>query len=449
MSARVTVSTQVVASAPPGLSTDFGQGFVLGATQKGPVDRAVRVDGLAAYQATFGDRSGGTDTWDVLDAAFKEGLASAWVARLAGPAALAASRTVSTLTVTATSAGAWGNTVTAGWVQSSSSLVVDGVSYPAGSVAVLQAALAYGQAPVTVSGSALPSADVASGALSGGTDDANNAVIADRLALFSADLGDGAVTVAGKTSAQAATALAAHCQATDRQGLLSAVSGSTLAQAVTELSGLSDPSLNLIWPDPTVGAQKFPAAGAALGWRARAMATGNPAATPIHASHGTARFMTGVTTEVTDSAWKTANAAGLSVIRVLRGQVRLAGWRSVAAPGGNPNLQGANYRDLIDRVRAGCAQVGESYVGENPDGRGLSLAAYCGLLTGFMAGLRDAGAFSPGENDPGFTVDVGPGVNPPEQIAAGQIKARVAFRAVGTAEWFQTVVVVADAAGNL
>lgn len=452
MSARVTATTQVVASAPPGQSTPWGQAFVLGATQKGPVDRAVQIGGMAAYQQIFGDRAGGTDMFDTVEVAFKEGLASAWVVRLAGPAAAASTKAVSTLTVTATSPGAWGDAITAGWTDATNILTVNGVAYPAPDLATLQSALRLGvngvPAPVTVTGT-LPTTDVASGALTGGTDDVGNAVLATKLGLFSEDLGDGAVTVVGKTAAQAGAALATHCQATDRQGLIPAVSGSTLAQALVELVSLTDPSLNLLWPDVTIGDHKYNPAGAALGWRARAMATGNPAATPIFAAHGTARFVTGVLTDITDTDWKTANAAGLSVIRTIRGQVRLAGWRSVAAPNSVLNLQGANYRDLIDRVRSGAQRIADDFVGTNPDGRGLSLQLYSGALSGFLAKLRDAGAFTAGDNDPGYSVDVGPSVNPPEQIAAGLIRARVAFRAVGTAEWFEIVVVATDPAGSL
>jgi hypothetical protein len=452
MSARVTATTQVVASAPPGQSTPWGQGFILGVTQKGPIDKAVRVTGMADYQQVFGERAGGTDTFDTVEVAFKEGLASAWVVRLAGPAAAAASKAVGTLTVTADSPGAWGNSIAVAWTNATKTLTVDGTDYLAPDLATLQSALLWGvngvPVPVSVSGT-LPTSDVASGNLSGGTDDAGNASIASNLALFSADLGDGAVTVVGKTAAQVADTLAAHCQATDRHGLIPAVSGSTLTQAVAELASLTDPSLTLLWPDPTVGDKAYNPAGAALGWRARAMGTGNPAATPIFAAHGTARFVTGVRTDITDEQWRQANAAGLSVIRTIRGQVRMAGWRSVAAPGGARNLQGANYRDLIDRVRAGAQQVADDFAGTNPDGRGINLAMYAGSLGGFLAELRDAGAFTPGDNDPGFVVDVGPGVNPPSQIAAGLIRAKVGFRAVGTAEWFEIVVVVTDPAGTL
>ena len=446
MTARVTTTTEVVASPPPGLSTPSGQAFILGITQKGPVDKAVQVTGLADYRAVFGDRAGGSDTYDTVEMAFKEGLARAWIVRLAGPAALAASKSVGTLTVTATSPGAWGNSVTAGWTNSTKTLTVDGVGYPGADLATLQAALKLGAAPVTVTGT-LPNADVASGALTGGTDDNANAVLSSRLDLFNAALGDGAVTICGKSSSQVASALSAHCQATNRLGVIPAANGATLSAALTELVSLTDPSLLLAWPQVTAGSKTYSAAAYALGPRARAPASGNPVASPISARSGTARFATGVVTEITDAEWKQANAAGLSVIRSVGGQVRLFGWRSVAAPGGALTLQGANYRDLICRVAAGCQQIAEEFVGETIDGKGLALSAFAGRLTGFMESIKVA--LTAGVSDPGYVIDVGPGVNPPQQIANGLIKANVSFRAAGTAEFITIAVVATDPAGSL
>lgn len=300
---------------------------------------------------------------------------------------------------------------------------------------------------VTVSGSAIPTSDVTAGALTGGTDDASNAVLATKLGLFNASLGDGAITVCGKTAAQAASALATHCAATRRHGIIGAVAGSTLAQALTELSGLTDATLNLAWPTVVAGPKTYSPVGALLGWRARAMATGNPVQSPIAAAYGTARFLTGVTTEITDDEWRTANAAGLTVLRAVTGQVRLAGWRTVAAPGGVVTLQGANYRDLINRVGAGCTAIADDFAGTHIDGKGLSLSAFQSRLVAFMDSI--AVAFTAGPNDPGYVVDAGTGVNTAEQVALGQIRANVSFRAAGTAEFMTIAIVATDAAGNL
>jgi hypothetical protein len=448
VTARVDVTTEVVASPRPNLSLPSGQAFILGQTQTGPIDKAVRVTGLADYQAIFGDRSGGTSTYDTIEMAFKEGLAQAWVVRLAGPAALAASKAVGTLTVTATSPGAWGNALSVGWVNAAKSLTINGTGYPGADLATLQAALRLGAAPVTITGT-VPTADVAAAPLTGGTDDAANAVLADRLALFSASLGDGAVSICGKTSSQVNTALAAHCQATGRHGIISAASGSTLAQALTELVALTDPSLHLEWPDVTAGSKTYPAASYALGKRAAAHATGNPLASPISPRLGTARFATGVLTDITDAEWKTANKAGLSVIRSINGQVRQFGWRSVAAPGGVLTMQGANYRDLICRVQVGCQQIADDFAGEIADGTGLQLQLFASRLTAFMASLAGAGALYAKDGHPGYVVDVGPGVNPVQQIANGLIKARVGFLAAGTMEFFSLTITGGDAAGTL
>ena len=447
MNARVTTTTEVVASPAAGLSIPAGQAFILGATQKGPVDRAVKITGLADFMATFGDRAGGTDTYDMVELAFKEGLAQAYIVRLAGPAPVSATKAVGSLTVTATSPGAWGNSITAEWVNATKTLVVSGVSYPCADVATLQAVLSLDNAPVMVTGSAIPTSDVASGSLSGGTDDASNAVIATKLALFNSSLGDGAVAVAGETAAQAGAALATHCAANNRHGIIGAVKDSALSAALVELATLSDPTLNLVWPNGLAGSKSYSPVGAVLGARARAMATGNPQQSPIAPAYGTMRFLTGVATEITDAEWKTANAAGLTVLRGVTGQVRLAGWRNVAAPGGVKTLQGANYRDLINRVQAGCQAIADSFEGATIDGKGLALSAYQSQLSAFMDSISVA--FTAGPDDPGYVVDAGPGVNTPQQIANGVITANVGFRAAGTAEWFFLKITATDAAGAL
>lgn len=445
MNARVTVTTEVVASPPPALASPEGQLFVLGATERGPVDRAVQVNGLAAYTATFGSRTGGSDTYDLLEMAFKEGLGSAWVARMAGPSALSATKALDTLTVTATSPGAWGNTITVSWTAASKTLTVEGVDYPGADLATINAALALGSAPVRATGT-LPVGNVAAADLAGGTDDAAAAVVATGLALFDGAMGDGAVTVVGKTASVVAADLAAHCKANSRHGLIPAVAGSSLAQALSELVSLTDPELNLLWPTITAGAKTYSPVGLAAGARARALASGNPVASPIAPAYGLAQFADGVTTAITDADWKTANAAGLSVIRAPLGQVQLAGWRSVAAPGGRLTMQGANYRDLINRVQAGCDQVCYDWRGSTVSGP-LSLSALTGRLTGFMESI--SAAFTPGANDPGYSIDAGPGVNTPAQIATGVIMVNVAFRAAGTAEFFVISIKAADPAGNL
>jgi hypothetical protein len=89
MSARVTVSTQAIASPPPGVVVDSGQAFIVGQTQRGPAHVPTRVFGLADFRAVFGERSGGTDAYDVVASAFKEGLGSAYILRAVGPTPVA------------------------------------------------------------------------------------------------------------------------------------------------------------------------------------------------------------------------------------------------------------------------------------------------------------------------------------------------------------------------
>ncbi|MBK8168313.1 MAG: hypothetical protein IPK64_20385 [bacterium] len=117
MSARVTVSTQAIASPPPGVVVDSGQAFIVGQTQRGPAHVPTRIFGLADFRAVFGERSGGTDLYDVVASAFKEGLGSAYILRAVGPSPVNATIGLDSAKIVATAKepGAFANGWTAAY----------------------------------------------------------------------------------------------------------------------------------------------------------------------------------------------------------------------------------------------------------------------------------------------------------------------------------------------
>lgn len=447
MNARIEVTTQAVASPPASSSTPSGQAFVLGATQRGPVDKAVRVTSPAGFRAVFGDAAGGPATADLLDVAFRHGLGAAWVGRLAGPAAMPASKVLgSALTVTATSPGAWGNAVTAGWTDATKTLVVDGVGYPAPDVATLQAALRLAGAPVVVSGT-LPAANVTAAALTGGTDDSGNASIPGGLSLFDGGLGTGAVTVAGHSASTTAEDLAAHCEATNRLGLLAGWSGDSTADIATDLALLDSDALNLLFPWLLADGTAHSPAGLALGARARAHATGNPARSPLHIDFATSDWFDTVEVHVTDDEFKQLDAAGLSLVRSTHNGVRLSGWRTVSAPQGVKTLQGAQYRDLIGWIGYEAGQVADRWSHSTVDGKGVALGALQGSLVGLLERIKPA-LYST-DSDPGYRVDCSAQLNPPEELANGVVRADISIKCAPTADWLRIGVTAGDAAARL
>jgi hypothetical protein len=457
MSARVTVSTQAIASPPPGVVVDSGQAFIVGQTQRGPVHTPTRVFGLADFRATFGERSGGSAMYDVVTAAFKEGLGSAYILRAAGPTPVKATISLDTgkIVVTAREYGAFANGWTAEYVTATKSIVLvkgtESVTYTGTDAATLQTAAGV-DPDVTVTVTNLPSGNVAATPLAAGTDDYGNAVVATSLGYLGADLGDGAVVWPGKVSTDTAAALETHCAATNRLGLLSVAAATSQANAIAAAAAVtSGEHLTLVWPHVTVstnsGDLTIEPTGFALGARGRAHGAEGPQASPIRDIYGRAKWVTGVEAETTAAEWASLNDAGVSVVRTSSGNLRLYGWKTIDAPDDVTNLQGAQHRDVINRVATGAQTIADAFVGRTIDGKGQALGEFAGQLKGFLAGM--AQAFYAGADDPGFVVDVGPGVNTTASLAGGTVAAAVGVRLAPTAEFVTIEITATDAAGAI
>jgi hypothetical protein len=457
MSARVTVSTQAIASPPPGVVVDSGQAFIVGQTQRGPAHVPTRIFGLADFRAVFGERSGGTDLYDVVASAFKEGLGSAYILRAVGPAPVAATVSLdsSKIVVTAKEYGAFANGWTAAYTTATKTItIVKGtttVTYAGTDAASLEAAAAV-DPDVDVTVSSLPSGNVNATALASGTDDYSNAVVATSLAFLDADLGDGAVVWPGKVSSATSAALQTHCADTNRLGILSVAAATSQANAIAAAAAVTDgENLVLAWPHVTVstnaGDLTIEPTGLVLGARARAHAAEGPQASPIRDIYGRAQWVTGVEDDTTAAEWTSLNNGAVSVIRTSNGSLRLYGWKTIDAPDGVTNLQGAQFRDVINRVAVGCQQIADSFVGRTIDGKGQALGEFRGQLVGFLSEMKSA--FYEGSDDPGYVVDVGSGVNSTASLATGEIAAAVGVRLAPTAEFVTIEITATDAAGAI
>jgi len=457
MSARVTVSTQAIASPPPGVVVDSGQAFVVGQTQRGPAHVPTRVFGLADFRAVFGERSGGSDAYDVVASAFKEGLGSAYILRAVGPTPVAATISLDSakIVVTAKEYGAFANGWTAAYTTASKTItLVKGdttVTYTGTTAAELEAAASV-DPDVTVTVTSLPSSNVNATALATGTDDYGNVVVATSLAYLDADLGDGAVVWPGKVSSATASALQTHCEDTNRLGVLSVAAATSQANAIAAADAVTDgANLVLAWPHVTVstnaGDLTIEPTGFVLGARARAHAAEGPQASPWRDIYGKAKWATGVEEDTTAAEWASLNTAAVSVIRTSNGNLRLYGWKTLDAPDDVTNLQGAQFRDVINRVAVGAQQIADAFVGRTIDSKGQSLGEFRGQLVGFLSGMR--AAFYEGADDPGYVVDVGSGVNSTASLAAGEIAAAVGVRLAPTAEFVTIEITATDAAGAI
>lgn len=281
---------------------------------------------------------------------------------------------------------------------------------------------------------------------------------------FTADLGPGAVAIAGVDSSTAAQYVGAHCADTGRLGFICGPESQTAANAVIAAASASGETgaehLIYVWPWVTIPGLTDPVEpiGFAAGVRARAhTAPAGPAQSPLAADYGTSRFVNGIETAVTDSEFSTLNTGNVSTIRVVGGKLRQYGWKCIANPEGDTtgNLAGGQFRDLINAIVWEASQIAENYVGALVDGRGVTLGAFSGDLTGMCAKYAATGALFAKLDDDGnpidggYTVSVGPDVNPLADLAAGELKAEIGLRLSPTAEWVTITIAATDAAGSI
>lgn len=285
-------------------------------------------------------------------------------------------------------------------------------------------------------------------------------VWADVLDLFTADLGPGAVAVAGVGSA-AVEAVAAHADANGRLGIVCGAAGETATAAASAAAAAGGETgadhLVYAWPHVSVPGIEDPVEpiGFVAGVRARAHAS-NVAQSPLQVDFGSSRFINGVETSVTDAEWETLNTAKVSTVRVVAGKVRLYGWKLVALMAGDTsgNLGGAQFRDVLNAVAWDASQIAEAFVGRLVDGRGATLGAFAGDLNGLLASYSAKGALfakvvDGKEIDPGYSINVGDSVNPAVSLAAGELKAEIGIRLSPTAEFVTITIAATDAAGAI
>lgn len=281
---------------------------------------------------------------------------------------------------------------------------------------------------------------------------------------FTADLGPGAVTIAGVGSTIAAPYLGEHAAATGRLGLICGPESQTAASAVSAAATAGGETgadhLIYLWPWVTIPGLTDPIEplGFAAGVRARAHSSAaGPAQSPLAADYGTSRFVNGIETAVTDDEFTTLNTGKVSVVRVVSGKLRMYGWTCIANPTGDTtgNLAGGQFRDLINAIAWKATQVAETYVGRIVDGRGVTMGEFSGDLTGVVAPYAAAGSLfarlddDGRELDPGYVINVGDDVNPLDELAAGELKAEIGVRLSPTAEFITITIAATDAAGSI
>lgn len=269
--------------------------------------------------------------------------------------------------------------------------------------------------------------------------------IATALALFTDDLGPGQVSVPGRSTAATHAALLAHGELTNRVAILDApntsvvgtltaaatIAGATVSQerfsglfaGWSTVAGVTPATTRTIPPSPIVA-----------GIIARNDAAGVVQNQPSAGHYGVSQEALSVTPSLTDAEYATLNTNGVNMLRMVQGDVRVYGFRTLADPTSDPNWLLLSNARVIMAIQAIVDAVAERFVFRQIDGKGLTIAEYGGALTGAILPFYLKGALYGDTPAGAFNVNVGPTVNTPSTIAAGQLKAVISLKVSPYAE---------------
>ena len=436
--------------------------FLAGLTERGPDGTVHLITSLSDYQDIFGGVAAGY-THETIETFFEEGGSRAYVSRVIGSSAtessLALNKTGSVLVMTLTAAGkgTWSH---GGVLQAVVTQPTAGVTFKIqivlNSVAVYttRANTTVAAAVSEINNSAtaalyVTATDagstgipvVVTGNFTGGTDDAT-VVAADyvtAIALFTEDLGPGAVSAVGQTSATVRDALIAHAADRRRIAILGFDDGTSVASAVTDVAtyanddGAEFAAFFYPWvkiPNGTLTAT-IPPDGYVCGKRA-AVHNAYGAWNPYAGERSQASFVTSPVVALSKSEADELDDGFINAIKVINATTRIYGARS--ASDDTDNFRFIISREVLNQIVYEAENALEALLFLPIDGRRSTFARVQATLTGIMERIRVGGGLFEAfdglgkQVDPGYTVVVNDAINPLSQLATGVIKAKIGAR---------------------
>jgi hypothetical protein len=447
--------------APSGAAINTGTGFVVGVTEKGPGGVPTLVTSFRAYKDRFGSLAGGQDMYKAAYTFFNEGGLYLYVVRAVGTGAVAANATqAGWVRFDARGPGTWGNNLSveidpqtgtnpvtfivtvkeSGVIREVSSPMVGAdVASWAGSSLVAATSLGTTYLADTAATATLTLAAGANGAAP------TDAEITAALDTIGYAYGPGQVAIPGSRDPEQHAALAAHCEANHRVGLVDLpdtndsnaqmVTIATLAAAgkgARQLLALGDV---INYPGETLGVVwEVPYSGVQMGLVARADAGGDPSAVAAGAN-GASRLALGTKRAWTDAQRQDMNYAGITLGKMVNGQLRTYGYR-VASGLSESNWVFWQESRVVMGVAHECGAAMEEFVFQTIDGRGKIFVRVAAALIGICQRYWQANALFGETAGEAFSVDTSyPGVNTVQTAAAGEIHATVRLKTSRVAEW--------------
>lgn len=473
----VSTTTRTGPTAP--LRAPSGKFFVTGLTERGDTTKALQVRGMVDVEALFGARVTYGAVYDNLKLFFDEGGEAAYIGRVVGPGATKGTLTLvdragtplNTLRVDAQNAGAWSTQVTIQvqdgsltntfriTVRLNGTIVEDKNNLADPASAVLAFADSnYIRVVDLASATSAPNnnpAVLTATALSAGSDDRGSVTTThyvNALALFTKDLGDGAVAIPGQNGSAIWTGVNTHCIANNRIGLLADTVSASVNTLVTDAAGVASEYCGMFAPwvkvsDGAGGTRTISPEGYVAAARYRAHFTVGPWRAPAGQISVSSTILD-VNTRFSVDESTTLNDGRVNAIRFIANSIRLYGWRSTSADVQSYYM--LKDRDFLNYLVVQSEAVLEQFVFETIDQKGQLLSSVNGALVGLCLPLAQKNAFFPmidgsgNQVDPGYAVDTGSNVNTPTTISQNQLNAKLSVRISPTGELITLNIVKVD-----
>jgi hypothetical protein len=470
------IGTTVSASEiPAATNTNWStqNGFMPVLADWGPIGQAIPITSLANAASQLGTPAGTGNPYssrtttcalafDACDALFGEDGSSTetlYATRVVHGTPVSATLALApsaALTLTAQYPGAGGNGIFVAVVNTGSAATITlfdvngNVLAASPSLASLAALVAWaattGLVTAVLAGSTLP-ATLTATAMSGGTDNRGSLILGDvttALTALSSARGPGQVLAPNWTNTTLAgiwSALGAHAFANNRVALYDMDDGVSATAAIADYGSFGQSSVagwggfwagnrNLpgITPNTTRTCPPSPFIAAKC---AMADQAGNPnkmaagSDFPLVYGRTPTSTVSGAPSDTYSFAdLQTLAASNINTFQYINGPENY-GFRAAvpqASDGIYYQLQHARTRMA---VIAAAQQIGQPFVFDQLDGGGATTSKFGGALQGMLADFQRVGAVYGTTAAPGFAVDVGPDVNTPATIAAGELNANI------------------------
>lgn len=469
--------TSSVRSGPSNTGTPSGIYQIAGFTERGPIDRAVRVRTFGQFQAFLGGRTPYSGAaYDAARSFFEIGGADLLVSRVVGPEAENASVTLTAgeddeetdvLRFRVAEPGGFANSWKVvvsrqgGFNSTYSVAIMDGNDEP---IADWRGLRTYGDVAQragrfdALNVSLIADADDDINFNEGefdfedGDDDRSNAGTSAHIAALQnagSEAQGGAVAIPGFPADVVGAELAEHAAAHHQIAILAPSADASVndVEALAadlrdsgrgEYAGLFYPYLNI--PDGSSSRQVSPESAVA-GLRARAFATGEFWNRPAGVSRGRMNWVTSTVVPVNQDLLDRLDVAQVNGIETRGSRIYLNNWASLAAD--REDWPFISDRDVLNNLKVQFEEVLQPMVWENIDGNGFLLSDVESALTAVLAPIADANGFyamldEEGELvDPGYLVVVDTTNNTLQSAAANQVIADVSVRLAPAAKLIQ------------